>query len=209
MSAFNALIANCKITKYDLNNVQNEIIRITKALQAFLYNSRTLEFEEKLLQALYEFNNKYFPVPEYKYKVKRRLINEDQYGAEKEKEFLFIFNKLVKQYDVSLRQVDRACSFLDKWYSQHIRGEIQFVFDEINKINDTWRIAYRLGWNEKHCNSKKCTAKDMDFLQELIPPRKRFSLHVNMVSHGRKICTARYPKCDVCTINRYCPKIGV
>jgi len=135
VSAFNALIANCKVAKYNLNDVQKEIYRITKALKEFLSNSHTLEFEGKLLQALYEFNNKYFPVPEYKYKVKRYQIDEDKYGAEKEKEFLPIFNKLVKQYNIKLRQ-DKAESFLDKWYSQHIRDEIHFVFDEIEKIKD-------------------------------------------------------------------------
>ena len=136
VSAFNALIGNCKVTKYDLADVQEGINRITKALKEFLLNSRTLEFERKLLQALYEFNNKYFPVPEYKYKVQRNAIKEDEYGAEKEKEFLPIFNKLVKQYNIKLRQ-DQADSFLDKWYSQHIRDEIQVVFDEIKKIKDT------------------------------------------------------------------------
>jgi len=135
VSAFNALIGNCKITKYDLGAVQTEINRITKALKIFLLNSHTLEFEEKLLQALYEFNNKYFPVPEYKYKVKRNIINEDEYGAEKEEEFLPIFYQLVKQYKIKLRQ-DKADSFLDKWYFQHIRDEIQFVLDEIKKIKD-------------------------------------------------------------------------
>jgi hypothetical protein len=135
VSAFNALIGNCKVTKYNMDNVQTEISRITKALREFLSNCHTLAFEEKLLQALYEFNNKYFPVPEYKYKVKRNQINEDKYGAEKEKEFLPIFNKLVKQYNIKLRQ-DKADSFLDKWYFQHIRDEIRFVFDEIKKIKD-------------------------------------------------------------------------
>lgn len=56
VSVFNALIANCKVTKYNLINVQTEINRITKALKEFLFNSQTLEFEEKLLQALYEYN---------------------------------------------------------------------------------------------------------------------------------------------------------
>jgi DNA modification methylase len=135
VSAFNALIGNCKITKYNLDDVQTEISRITKALREFLSNSQTLEFEEKLLQALYEFNNKYFPVPEYKYKVKRNQINEEKYGAEKEKEFLPIFNNLVKKYNIKLRQ-DRTDTFLDKWYSQHIRDEIHFVFDEIKKIKN-------------------------------------------------------------------------
>ena len=72
-----------------------------------------------------------------------------------------------------------------------------------------WRIANRLGWNKKTYTSKKYTDKDMDFLQELIPPAIRFSLHVNMVSHGRKICTARSPKCTACAITRYCSKIGL
>jgi DNA modification methylase len=141
VSAFNALIGNCKIWKYNLDAVQAEINQITKALREFLSNSRTLEFEEKLLQALYEFNNKYFPVPEYKYKVKRNQINEEKYGAEKEKEFLPIFNKLVKAYNIKLRQ-DNADTFLDKWYSQHIRDEIHFVFNKIKKIKnaDTKRI---------------------------------------------------------------------
>lgn len=135
VSAFNALIGNCKVTKYNLEDVQTEINRITKALKEFLSNSHTLEFEEKLLQTLYEFNNKYFPVPDYKYRLKRGEINEDKYGAEKEKEFLPTFNKLVKDYKIKLRQ-DKADTFLDKWYSQHIRGEIHFVFEEIKKIKN-------------------------------------------------------------------------
>lgn len=71
-----------------------------------------------------------------------------------------------------------------------------------------WRISKRLGWNSKACNSKSCTDTEMDYLQGLIPPALRFSLHVNMVSHGRKICTARSPKCRECIITAFCRKIG-
>ncbi len=142
ISAFNALIGNCKVTKYNLIDIQTEINRISKALKLFLADHKTLEFEDRLLKELYIFNNKYFPVPEYKYKVKRKEIDEKSYGAEKEKEFLPTFNKLVKKYDIKLRQ-DKEDSFLDKWYTQHIRDEIQFVFDEIKKIknSDTKKIV--------------------------------------------------------------------
>jgi hypothetical protein len=126
------MIGNCKVTKYNLVDVQTEIDRISKALKSFLADHKTLEFEDRLLKELYIFNNKYFPVPEYKYKVKRKEINEKTYGEEKEKEFLPTFNKLVKEYKIKLRQ-DKEDSFLDKWYTQHIRDEIQFVFDEISK----------------------------------------------------------------------------
>lgn len=136
VSAFNALIGNCKVMKYDLIDIQIQINRITKVLKAFLTNSHTPEFEKTLLQALYEFNNKNFPVPEYKYQLRQGEMDEARYGAEKEKEFLPIYKQLVKQYNIKLRQ-DQANSFLDKWYSQHIREEIEFIFDEIKKINNS------------------------------------------------------------------------
>jgi len=142
ISAFNALIGNCKVTKYNLIDIQTEINRISKALKLFLADHKTLEFEDRLLKELYIFNNKYFPVPEYKYKVKRKEIDEKTYGEEKEKEFLPTFNNLVKEYNIKLRQ-DKEDTFLDKWYTQHIRDEIQFMFDEIKKIKnpDTEKIV--------------------------------------------------------------------
>lgn len=133
VSAFNALIGNCKVTKYNLVDVQTEIARISKSLKVFLSNHKTLEFEDRLLKELNVFNNTYFPVPDYKYKVKRKEVNEKIYGEEKEKEFLPIYNRLVEEYKIKLRQ-DKEDSFLDKWYTQHIREEIQFVFNEIRKI---------------------------------------------------------------------------
>ena len=142
VSAFNALIGNCKVTKYDLVDIQNEINRISKMLKEFLENSHTLEFEAKLLKLLYKFNNKYFPVPDYKYRLRQGEINEKGYGAKKEQEFLPVYNKLVKEYNIKLRQ-NTAGTFLDKWYSQHIREEIEFVFNEIKKIKnaDTQKIV--------------------------------------------------------------------
>ncbi|MBF0227499.1 MAG: site-specific DNA-methyltransferase [Desulfobacterales bacterium] len=142
ISAFNALIGNCKITKYNLTELKTEIDRITKLLKELILNSHITEFEDKLLKELYKFNNDYFPVPEYKYKVKRGEIDGEKYGAEKEKEFLPAFNKLVKDYNIKLKQ-DKSDNFLDKWYSQHIREEIEFVFSEIKKIKspDTKKIT--------------------------------------------------------------------
>ncbi len=136
ISAFNSLIGNCKVTKYNVSDLQNEITRITKALKEFLTNSHTLEFEERLLKSLYDFNNTYFPVPDYKYKVKRKEIDEEKYGREKEKEFLPTYNKLVNLYHIKLRQ-DKSDTFLDKWYSQHIREEIEFIFHQIKKVPNT------------------------------------------------------------------------
>lgn len=135
ISEFNSLISNAKITKYDLIDVNKEINRITKALKSFLANSQTLEFDEKLTKALYEFNSEFFPVPEYKYKLRNGEIDEEQYGREKEKKFLPIYEKFLESYNIKLIQ-DKAEKFIDKWYLKPIREEIEFVFEEIKKIEN-------------------------------------------------------------------------
>jgi DNA modification methylase len=135
ISAFNILIGNCKVTHYDIADLQNEINRITKTLSEFIKNSNAIEFEEKLLLELNKFNNEYFPVPDYKYRLRNGGIDERKYGEEKEKQFLPIYEKLVKEYNIQLRQ-EKSETFLDKWYSQHIRNEIDFVFEEIKKIQN-------------------------------------------------------------------------
>jgi len=135
VSSFNALLSNCKVLKYDIKDLYKEINSITYELKSFLANSRTLEFENKLTQQLYEFNNKYFPVPEYKYRVKRGEIEEERYGLEKEKEFLQVYEKLVKDYNIELLQ-EKGDKFIDKWYIKPIREEVEFVFNEIKKVEN-------------------------------------------------------------------------
>lgn len=136
ISAFNSLISNSKLAKYNLTELKKEIDRITLKLKVFLSDSQTLEFDEKLTQALNSFNNKYFPAQQYKYKLRQGEINEQQYGSEKEKEFIAIYEKLIKQFNVSLKQ-SNTLTFLDKWYIQPVRNEIEFVNNEIKKINNT------------------------------------------------------------------------
>ncbi len=168
VSAFNALIGNCKIIKYKLPDVQIEMNRITGLLTQFISDSHIIEFEDSLLKSLYEFNNKYFPVPEYKYKVRQGEIDEDNYGDEKEKEFLLTFNRLVKEYHIELKQ-DNSDNFLSKWYLHHIRNEIQFVFDEIKKIknSDTKKImAVILSRTIRSCRAT--THADLATLKEPI-----------------------------------------
>jgi hypothetical protein len=96
ISTFNALVGNSKVSRYNIANIESEIIRITNALQRFIAQSNTTEFDDKLPQELSQFNNKYFPVPEYKYRLHRKEINEAEYAYEKEKIFLPIFKELVK-----------------------------------------------------------------------------------------------------------------
>ena len=135
ISSFNALISNIKNDDYDLVALGRETQKITRELAKFIANSNTIRFESKLAEQLTVCNNKYFPSPEYKYKLEKGKIDEDQYGREKEKEFLPIYRKLVSEYDIKLSQKQNE-GFLDKWYLQHVRSEIDFVFNLTRKISD-------------------------------------------------------------------------
>jgi hypothetical protein len=136
ISTFNSLITNTKVHDFNLTQVQLEINEITKALRSFLSESVVIIFDKDLTQKLNDFNNLHFPEPDYKYKIQRGEIDEKKYSEERSKLFTPIFRNLVKQYGVKLMQ-EKSNSFLDKWYSEPIREEIEFVFQKISDIQNT------------------------------------------------------------------------
>jgi endonuclease-3 len=46
-------------------------------------------------------------------------------------------------------------------------------------------------------------------LQTLLPPAEWTHFSHRLIHHGRRICTARTPRCPECPLERWCPKIGV
>lgn len=135
VSTFNALISNCKVSHYDFIDIQSEIERITYILKTTIYNNGVLEFDEELAKELAAFNNEYFPVPEFKYKVQRKEINGDEYGAEKIKLFLPTYNRLIQKYNIKLTK-ENAHTFLEKWFIKEVYNEIICVYDEVKKIQN-------------------------------------------------------------------------
>ncbi|TFG72830.1 MAG: hypothetical protein E4H27_01890 [Anaerolineales bacterium] len=41
-------------------------------------------------------------------------------------------------------------------------------------------------------------------LEVLIPVCLYYSFHINIIEHGRAVCTARNPQCDRCTVQDLC-----
>jgi endonuclease-3 len=46
-------------------------------------------------------------------------------------------------------------------------------------------------------------------LNALVPAPARGGFSLRLILHGRRVCAARKPRCDVCVLARFCPKIGV
>lgn len=43
-----------------------------------------------------------------------------------------------------------------------------------------------------------------DRIEKLIQPKKHYSLHINLIALGRRICHPRNPKCEFCPLNEHC-----
>ena len=132
VSAFNAFISNVKLGAYDVADLMQSVVNITRGLRQFQQRRNNLVFERELSAALKEFNLKYFPSPAYKYKVNRNEINEKTYSAQMQEKFLPTYNALVKKHRIDL-SIGTNGSFLQRWFIKTILDEIDFVFDRIKQ----------------------------------------------------------------------------
>jgi len=66
------------------------------------------------------------------------------------------------------------------------------------------RLAYRMGLTAQRDPDKI----EQDLLEK-IPKKEWIDFAHRMTEHGRRICSARKPLCDVCPLERVCPKVGV
>jgi len=62
------------------------------------------------------------------------------------------------------------------------------------------RVSRRLGL----IGTKVTADKAHEILENIVEPDDYYSFHVNLIRHGREICHARGPECQVCVIQEWC-----
>ena len=62
------------------------------------------------------------------------------------------------------------------------------------------RVSQRLGL----IGPKVSREKAHDLLEDLLPPEYYYPFHLNVIRHGREICHARNPKCEICPLQTMC-----
>lgn len=62
------------------------------------------------------------------------------------------------------------------------------------------RISQRLGLASRRASPEKIKA----IWEALLPPNTFYALHLNLIRHGRQLCTARLPKCALCPLQPVC-----
>ena len=62
------------------------------------------------------------------------------------------------------------------------------------------RQSQRLGISGPRASAQKIK----DLWEEALPPETYFTLHVNLIRHGRDVCRARVPRCGHCVLRNHC-----
>lgn len=135
ISHFNALISNVKIQTHDLLALNDQVRKISHLLGEFASQQGIQAFDTELDEKISQYNKEFFPSPEYKRKVIIGEIDEEQHGREKEKDFIQTYRELITKHRVSL-VTDDTPSFMNIWFNTLVRGEIEFVKQQIEKVQD-------------------------------------------------------------------------
>lgn len=181
ISKFNCLIAKSKLQNYDISYLEKTSKKIILELNSYEKDNKISQFEEDLLNKLYVFNQKYFPSPGFRYKVNKGMINEEKYAAEKEREFLPIYKELIRKYNVKLQQ-SKSLTFLDQWFIQNARNEIDFTLDFVREEKDsTVRMLLAIILSRTVRSCRATTHSDLATLKE--PQFTTYYCHKH-----RKIC---------------------
>lgn len=63
-----------------------------------------------------------------------------------------------------------------------------------------FRIARRLGLIPEKCSDEVAHL----LMGEMIPKKRYYEVHINLIRHGRKVCRPRDPFCEQCGLVEYC-----
>ena len=122
-------------------------------------------------------------------------------------------------YRTKSRNIIETCKILVEKYDGQVPADIEllqqlpgvgrktanvvasnaFGIDAIAVDTHVFRVSNRLGL--ANANTVEKTEKQ---LMDNIPKKKWSEAHHWLIQHGRKICTARRPKCDECFLTPYC-----
>jgi endonuclease III len=62
------------------------------------------------------------------------------------------------------------------------------------------RVATRIGLIDAKLSERELHAR----LEALFAPADRYDFHVNALAHGRAVCRAVRPRCEICVVSAVC-----
>lgn len=132
ISYFNCLIAEVKLLSYDLSSIAahcREIGRIIK-----LESSKIAAFDRELSDLVASVNRKFFPSPDFKYRLERGEVDEDRVVSEALACLKDKYDALVKKHGMELKGNLTGSDFLDTWLASPVIREALATREYLNGV---------------------------------------------------------------------------
>ena len=80
---------------------------------------------------------------------------------------------------------------------------MRFVFNKPYIAVDThvFRLLWRLGWTDTLDEGKSS-----HIVNDTTPDKYKYAAHMQLITHAKKVCKSKKPKCDICVIDQVCEK---
>ena len=83
---------------------------------------------------------------------------------------------------------------------------MRFVFNKPYIAVDThvFRLLWRLGWTDTLDEGKSS-----HIVNDTTPDKYKYAAHMQLITHAKKVCKSKKPKCDICVIDQVCEKRNI
>ena len=124
----------------------------------------------------------------------------------KSKNILATSKKLLEEYDGRVPNTPKELMKLPGVGKKSSDIVMRFVFNEPYIAVDThvFRLLWRLGWTDSLDEGKSSVS-----VNETTPDKYKYAAHMQLITHAKKVCKSKSPRCDICVIERVCDKRNI
>ena len=121
----------------------------------------------------------------------------------KSKNILATSNVLIEKYNGKVPQTQKELMALPGVGRKSSDIMMRFVWGAPNIAVDThvFRLLWRLGWTNTLDEGKSAV-----IVNDTTPDKYKYAAHMQLITHAKRICKSKKPKCDICVIDDVCDK---
>ena len=121
----------------------------------------------------------------------------------KSKNILATSKVLIEKYDGKVPQTQKELMSLPGVGRKSSDIMMRFVWGAptIAVGTDVFRLLWRLGWTNTLDEGKSAV-----IVNDTTPDKYKYAAHMQLITHAKRICKSKKPKCNICVIDDMCDK---
>lgn len=124
----------------------------------------------------------------------------------KSKNILATSKMLIEKYNGQVPKTQKELMLLPGVGRKSSDIVMRFVFGAPNIAVDThvFRLLWRLGWTDTLDEGKSAV-----IVNDTTPDQYKYAAHMQLITHAKRVCKSRQPKCNICVIDKVCSKKNI